>query len=276
MWVRYRERLPAPALRRIVACYWTLTPVSSVDAATPLSQRVLPDGCMDILVRVGRDGAEANVVGTMTRAIVVPLDDTASFVGVRFRPGEATALLDVAASDARDAFLTPVDAGFRCIEELAHSVARHPPNAWPSVLDAWLLDHLSRRARPADARVRRAIDLLFAARGTVRTSSVANAVGVSERHMERAFVERVGVAPKLLARTFRLHALVAHLDVAAGSTPRAPIAWASLAAEIGYADQAHLVRDVRALSGVTPTVLYRERMSGLFNTARAGAATQTP
>ncbi len=55
--------------------------------------------------------------------------------------------------------------------------------------------------------------------------------------------------------------------LASASTP-----WAGLAAEHGFADQAHLVREVRALAGVTPSALVRERTSGLFNTRREASA----
>jgi len=217
---------------------------------------------MDVLFRVTADGAEPLVVGTMTRAIVAA--GAGAFVGVRFRPGEAFAFLDVAAADARDAMLTPEDAGRPEIHALAERIARAAPDARVRAIDAWLSSRLA-RARPADARVRRAIDLLVVSRGTVRVAQIAAAVGVGDRHLERAFAERVGVGPKALARVLRLQALVARLDAQRGS-----VAWAELAADAGYADQAHLVREARDLAGVTPTELLRERraeMSDSFNAA---------
>jgi AraC-like DNA-binding protein len=47
------------------------------------------------------------------------------------------------------------------------------------------------------------------------------------------------------------------------------VSWASIAAMLGFSDQAHLVREVRALAGITPGALVRERMSDLFNTPPA-------
>jgi hypothetical protein len=67
---------------------------------------------MDVLLRIDRDGGvAASVVGTMTRAFVAPTAKVMGFAGIRFRPGEALAFLDVDASDARDDFLTPLDEG---------------------------------------------------------------------------------------------------------------------------------------------------------------------
>ena len=218
--VSYREYAPAPALRRHVACYWTLTPA---EQAAP-AHRVLPDGCMDLLLRVDRDGdVVASVVGTMTRAFVAPSATVTGFAGIRFRPGEALAFLDVAATDARDALLSPLDAGLGNIADLAEKIASTTPSEWPTALDTWLLSRIS-HARSADARVRRAVELIGAAHGSVRVSELALHVGVSERQLERAFAERVGLSPKLLARVLRLQALVGSLDsVASASAP-----WAGL------------------------------------------------
>ncbi|HEY8040381.1 MAG TPA: helix-turn-helix domain-containing protein [Polyangiaceae bacterium] len=249
----YREIRPAPALRRHVACYWEA-------CARGAAQRVLPDGCMDILLRV-EGGVTPYVVGAMTRAVISP-DDGAAMIGVRFRPGEAFAFLDVASSDARDALLSPLDAGRPELGSLADAVASAPPAGRIRALEDALLARLP-RARPADARVRRAVDLLLSSRGTVRVAQLALAVGLGDRQLERAFDERVGLGPKALARVLRLQALVASLDAhGPGAVP-----WARLAAEAGYADQAHLVRDVRALAGLTPGELRRERMSDFFKAA---------
>lgn len=264
--VPYYEFAPAAALRRHVACYWTLTPAPEQAAR---GHRVLPDGCMDLLLRVDRDrDVVASVVGAMTRAFVAPSATVTGFAGIRFRPGEALAFLDVAAADARDALLSPLDAGLGNIADLAEKIAGTTPSEWPTALDAWLLSRIS-NARSADTRVRRAVELTCAADGSVRVSELALQVGVSERQLERAFAERVGLSPKLLARVLRLQALVGSLD----SVASASASWAALGAQYGFADQAHLVREVRALAGVTPTALVRERVSGLFNTRGGASAT---
>jgi AraC-like DNA-binding protein len=261
--VPYREQAPSSALRPYVACYWTVTATEGLVPA----HRVLPDGCMDLLLRVGSDGnVEANVVGTMTCALVSPISPVTGFAGIRFRPGEALAFLDVAAGDARDAVLSPLDAGLVDIDALLETVARNAPSAWAAVLDSWLLSRIT-RARAADARVRSAVHRLSSSGGNARVARLAAAVGLSERQLERAFGERVGVSPKVLARVLRLQALVACFGRLAASAVVPRVSWAGVAAELGLADQAHLVREVRALAGVTPSMLVEERVSGLFNTA---------
>ncbi|HEY4223835.1 MAG TPA: helix-turn-helix domain-containing protein, partial [Myxococcota bacterium] len=125
---------------------------------------------------------------------------------------------------------------------------------------------LQRVRRPADRRVRAAVALLRS--GQARIADVAARVNVGDRQLERLFREHVGVAPKAYARVMRVQSLVRALDDVSCVAP----SWADLAVAHGFADQAHLIRDVRALAGVTPTALLRERtgsgidaMSEMFN-----------
>jgi len=76
---------------------------------------------------------------------------------------------------------------------------------------------------------------------------------VGERWLERAFARHVGYGPKMLARVVRFQHAVALLD--AGP----PLSWSALAYEAGFADQAHLVREFRALAGLTPGDFAAER-----------------
>ena len=92
--VGYAELLPAPALRPLVACTWAISGVGS-------THRVLPDGCIDVLVFGNTSKRPARAVGTMRRAVVIPPHD-GSVIGIRFRPGEAPRLLPAAARELTD------------------------------------------------------------------------------------------------------------------------------------------------------------------------------
>jgi AraC-like DNA-binding protein len=82
--------------------------------------------------------------------------------------------------------------------------------------------------------------------------SIAAELGVSERHVRRVFHETVGVIPKAYAKLARFdRALRAARKQ---STP----SWASIAASAGYYDQAHMIAEFRAISGVTPRALWHE------------------
>jgi methylphosphotriester-DNA--protein-cysteine methyltransferase len=79
-------------------------------------------------------------------------------------------------------------------------------------------------------------------------------VGWSHKHLTATFREQVGLRPKTAARLIRFHRV--RQRVSAGC-----VRWDQLAAECGCADQSHLVRDFRELSGMTPTVYLTDRMA---------------
>ena len=97
-----------------------------------------------------------------------------------------------------------------------------------------------------------ALALRLLAEGT-RADRVASALGVSPRHLRRVVRETTGVGPKYHHRVNRLDRVVARAD--GDPTPR----WSRLALEAGFCDQAHLNREVRYLTGLTPVALHRER-----------------
>jgi transcriptional regulator GlxA family with amidase domain len=253
----YQEHTPAAPLRASVECYWTRR-------SSGVSQRVLPDGCVDILLRrpLFPDGAprgdwHAHVVGTMTRAIVT---DTAAeeFLGVRFRPGEAFRFLRFPAAEGTDLNLDLEAIWGSFARELAEDLeAARGLAAQLAMLDRALLRR-QEGAAPADFRVRRAVEALR--RGSTSVAGLARDAGLSPRQLQRLFDERVGVGPKALARIFRLQRGVALLSAG----PVEP--WAHLALQAGYADQAHLIREFQALAGVSPTNFVRAHaMSDSFN-----------
>lgn len=77
-------------------------------------------------------------------------------------------------------------------------------------------------------------------------AEIAAALGLSHGHLDRRFAEYVGLSPRTLARILRVRRLLADIDVFG------TVAWAAKAAELGWFDQAHLIRDVKRHTGVTP------------------------
>ena len=86
-----------------------------------------------------------------------------------------------------------------------------------------------------------------------RVATLARELGVSDRHLRRLMVDETGIAPRHFARIQRFHALLRASDLAPHPS------WSALAAQHGYADQSHLIREVHDLAGVTPTQLHAER-----------------
>jgi hypothetical protein len=123
----YRELRPPRALATHVACFWTR---STGELSTEDPPRVLPDGCIDV-VWIG--DTAPRVAGPATRGVIPTLPPRSTIVGVRFRPGMASSLLGIPASELLDAVVPLEDVwggprrGDLLLPRLP--VAQHPPGS---------------------------------------------------------------------------------------------------------------------------------------------------
>ena len=97
-----------------------------------------------------------------------------------------------------------------------------------------------------------AVEAIAADPAVTRVETLADELGVSVRGLQRLFAEYVGIGPKWVIRRYRLHEVTERM--AAGGE----IDWAALAADLGYADQGHFIRDFKSMFGEPPT-WYAER-----------------
>lgn len=205
------------------AVVWTNTPSGDGPGS------VLPDGCMDLLWNEGR----LLVAGPDTRAYVTE-GAPSTWVGVRFYPGTAPALLGVPAHELRDRRVELADlwpAGE--VRRLQGRIARASDAA--AALEEIALE----RATPPDPVLLRLVAALDAGRPVAGT---ADELGLGARQLHRRSLAVFGFGPKTLARILRLQrALV---------LARADVPFAETAARAGFADQAHLARDVKELAGM--------------------------
>jgi AraC-like DNA-binding protein len=245
--VAYREWAPPPALAPWVRRVWQLTVAGDGGPG-----RVLPDGCMDLVVM----GGVLLVAGPDTGPVPVARQPGETVVGFRFHPGAGPAVLGPAASELRDTRV-PLDAVWgRDGRELEERVADAPPPAALAVLQAQLLARLGAAADPdPDPLVAAAVRLLERRPALPdRVGGLGTALGLGERQLRRRFLTAVGYGPKTLARVLRFQRLLELLDQPG---PRPSLAVA--AADAGYADQAHMTTECTRLAGLPPTALLAER-----------------
>jgi AraC-like DNA-binding protein len=240
----YRE-LPVPTgLEDRVACLWVRPP------AAARSVLVIPDGCVDL---IWRTHGELVVAGPDRGPVQRDQPAGVAHVGIRLRPGVAGATLGADASSIADQLVDAHDLWGRTARRLVDRLQRADDvGAQLGVLSTVIAERCERGRIDTDVA---AVAAGLAA-GRSRLSDTVRATGVSERQMRRRFHAQVGYGPKTLERIMRLQRFLDAVRRAAGA-PRAEPGLAVLAAEIGYADQAHLIRDCRALTGRTPTDLLR-------------------
>ncbi|MDQ6773319.1 MAG: helix-turn-helix domain-containing protein, partial [Candidatus Dormibacteraeota bacterium] len=204
----------------------------------PEVTRILPDGCLDLLW----DGRRLLVAGPDTTARQHQGQAGASYVGLRMAGGTGPALLGVPANSVRDQ--TPDLADLWSsgnVRVLAERVAADPIAA----LEAWAVERArSREVDPFGPRL-----LRMAATGTP-VAVMADRLGLSPRQLHRRCLPIFGYGARRLARVLRLGRAV--------QEARTGVPLAQVAAGSGYADQAHLSREIRALAGTTPRGLLLE------------------
>lgn len=232
----YREIAPPGDLRAWVECFWTR---DGNPAAGPV--RVLPDGAADLVFDLRR--GEGMVVGTMTRALVIPGEATGSFAGVRFRPGCAASFLRVPLAEITDARVP--------IASLWRGWSDGVIDGGASELLTRITPELLRRfSGVPDPRLLAAAARLESSGGTLAVDAVASEVGLTRQHLARKFLQYVGLTPKQFARVARFRRLLAAVR------SRQQVDWAAEAVSHGYYDQSHLIAEFRALAGVTPNAFH--------------------
>ena len=262
---RYREYPLTPPLGRLVECVWFLSSSvpddvggraadDSAAMAAPDVQHIPPDGSVELIFHVHdpfsqidgrstRSQPPVMVVGVWTRPIAIVAPRTFDTVGIRIRPGgasafwaEPAALFAETVTDAR-AVWGPELSALR--DRIGETVDDHRRIA---MLSAFLIRRLRRR----DLAIARSIDRIVAARGQDSIDAVARDAGIGHRRLERAFRTHVGVSPKMFSRIVRFQHVLRH------SRPDTAGAWADVAARCGYTDQSHLIRDFQQFTGTTP------------------------
>jgi AraC-like DNA-binding protein len=239
--MEYREAPPVRALQDRVACVW----IQRVGPTEVHEQRVVPDGCVDLIWHRDR----LHVAGPDTGPLLAPIAAGTSLVGVRAFPGAAPSILGMPGSELVDQRAGLEHVWGRTADRLTEllSQTRSDEEAL-AVMQRELVARLP-HTEPPDPLVERAVVDLGQPLATL--SAVSEALGVGERQLRRRTIAAVGYAPKTLQRVLRFQRF---LNMARSHRGRG-IGLAELAAESGYADQAHLTRECTALGGLPPRPL---------------------
>jgi len=243
----YREVAPPGPLAAALVCTWSQT----VGAH---AQRVLPDGCADILW-IG--AAPPVVVGPATGPTLAALSPGTIVAGARFRPGRIAAWLPLAADELTDRLIPLADLWRDADALTARVLAADTPDARRAAIEAALLARAPQAGIP-DPQVAAAIGWL-ARQPHGRVADLPTLIGLGERQLRRRFQVAVGYEPKRRARILRLQRLLA----LAARTPAGRGRLAALALAAGYADQAHMARECATLAGLAPGLLLHDAASAL-------------
>ncbi|WP_433826692.1 helix-turn-helix domain-containing protein [Actinoplanes sp. CA-015351] len=214
--------------------------------AGQIAHRVLP---LNVAVLVIDLAGGARTVTGPSSGPVLSRDVRWGFgVTVAFRPAGVRALLGVPMPELAGRSVPLADLVGSRESSLVTRLASAP--GWGSrfaILDSWLIARSSDTSDLSEMWVMEAWRRLQ--RGPTRVGTVATSLGVSRRRLESTFQRRIGLTPGTVARVARFQRATDMLTMGT-HLPR-------LALDCGYADQPHLTRETKALSGLTPTELRR-------------------
>jgi AraC-like DNA-binding protein len=253
--MRYSERKPQPPLSSFVECFWTL----ESDGQSVQPERILPDGCVELILNFGArfsqhdDGQlklqpRSFLVGQMTGPILISPTGPVQLLGIRFHPGGTLPFLRLPLHEITDQVVDLGGLSSKLERELLgissqSQVLTEKVNAIEAFLTTQLLSTkenswlMMLAARIVDSG------------GMVSVDRLASDAGISSRQLERRFLREIGVGPKLLGRIIRFQQVFRAVE-------QCNSAWAEVAIECGYYDQAHLIRDFNQFARQTSAVLF--------------------
>ncbi|MFF7995564.1 DUF6597 domain-containing transcriptional factor [Kitasatospora xanthocidica] len=231
------ERLvPAPAVARFVEFYWLVR--WDLRGLPPYEQKVLAHPNVHLVFEAPR----ARVYGVDRSLFVRRLEGAGHVLGVKFRPGAFRPFAGRPVVSLADRSV-PADEFFGPEVDRCNARVLGAPGA--ALADGFLLPRLPEPDPVAD-EVAAMVERITTRPDLCRVDELARESGVTVRRLQRLFAEYVGVSPKWVLRRARLH------EAAERAGAGGELDLAALAAELGYADQAHLTRDFTAAVGESP------------------------
>lgn len=255
---------PHKALETFIRYYWRIQ-APRLPSPAP-AQKFLAEGIeltfnLADPVEITRPDAEGKrvdriaITGPMTKPMKLRVNGCVHIMGVCFRPGGSYAFFPYPAhemanclSDAQEVW----GAKGREFEQWFFETCSDPRQRI-DYLNRFFLHRLSENGAP-DPCVAEAIQAIESCKGMVSVDYLAKKTGISSRHLERKFKERVGLTPKQLCRSLRFK----HMVSSKVRNPGGP--WAAAALDCGYYDQAHMINDFKHYTGVSPSDFFNHPM----------------
>lgn len=244
----YRESGPPPAVAHLAFSFWEFKVTRTGDSA-PIMHEIFPDGCISLVYRRNEimNIGGLSVSELHPKSIVFPVFSGDVYWGVRLSPAACSQVLGVDAAGIEKHTCSLEEGEFGLLDTALFDKL----NSCASLEDAAIafserLHGLGIGQDDIDKKVLSAVSIIEDSGGEVRMSELAQRLSISLRQLERRFRKCAGLTPKQYARARRFRA--AAVVLAEGRS----VNWADRAAEMGFADQAHLTHEFSSLSGRSP------------------------
>ncbi len=259
--LHYEETAPCTALREYVECYWVLRTDQSLK-----EELCLPDGSASLIFNFGPDYLRATCSQPNARtshgrctlphqgreSVLITQQAPVRVLGARFKPYGMAPFYRVSMAELSPGFvlqgaaLAPFIGNLEellfATEDFGERIRR---------LEAFLLERLP-LAAPPDELVKNAVLLMVRSEGNLRISDLLEQLCVSKSSLEKKFQEAVGLSPKIVCNILRFNSLVYQQRQHPYPT------LTELTYNQGFFDQAHLVHNFKAFTGLPPGRFFRQ------------------
>ncbi len=248
--IYYHARyIPAPDLEHFVEHYWTVA--WDLRGREPHLQEVLSHPSVHLVFEKGN----SRIVGVVRRKFSYLLTAAGRVFGIKFKPGGFYPFLASPMNLLTDRCIpigTIFTIGAKMVEETILAQNNEESIA--------IAEDLLRGQLPApDEKVEmigNIIGRIVSDRAIITVEALADRINMNKRAVQRLFSRYVGVSPKWVIQRYRLH------EAAAQMSGSAPVDWPQLALDLGYFDQAHFIKDFKAIVGTSPAEYIRKAHPG--------------
>lgn len=241
--MQYTEFAPQPTLAPYIDAYW----IAVGDATGVQTEKILPDGCIDIIFNTGSDclsenntyvlnSGQAYLVGTMTQFKETLMTPETRLLGIRFKPAAFNVFYEYPSLEK----LTDRTVAFE--KKFAPDI-RGIQNYPVQYLDHFFLKKLSKPKRS----ILPIISGIQEAKGRLTVKTLAEKYFTTTRQLERAFNQQMGISPKEFINLVRYQTSFREIKNNAAQKSLLQIAF-----ECGYYDHSHLTNEIKKYTGVAP------------------------
>ena len=194
----------------------------------------------------------SRIVGVVSQKFTRVLEGQSSVFGVKFKPGAFYSFLQKSVSSFTDTNLAIEDVfGDDGVELIADMLARRSMDRRIDRVESFLRKHRPEKDE-AVALIHQITRRIIEDPTILKVDDILTHFPVSKRSLQRLFNAYVGVSPKWCIKRYRMHEVVEQLD----DNPNPD--WAQLALELGYFDQAHFIKDFKAIIGFSPARYFKQ------------------
>ncbi len=244
---RYSEIRPPDETSHLAFCFFEFEIIGT--SRGRIQHAVIPDGFISVLHK----RSEAAGVGgpLLIRGLSLEPFQTAVVPGdlhwgIRMAPAANRLIFQTDPKGIETMPILESSSFEEKFRELKFELAKSTTFEAASGVFAHFLTSLRIAPEQVDDAVAHAVGIIIRSFGSERIQSISDAVGISKRQLERRFRKEVGFTPKQYSRVFRFRSTAIRM------IEEYDMNWANRAAEMGYADQSHLIKEFVALTGRTP------------------------